>query len=224
MVIAVPLPPVVERDDEQVGVFEIVERLLAGGWRHLAQDGVTQRAGHAVQNRSPQQEGLNAFGLALKDLFDQIIQDVVLAAGEGRQEAGNIFTPPHGERRQLQPGDPPLGAALQSGDVFGRQAQAHHLVEERGRFVRRKAQVGGAQFHQLATRAQAGKRKWRIDPAGNDQVHGRRQVVKQKRDRVVDRLRLDDVVIVEDEDKILWDGRHRVDQAGQEHLNWRHGR
>ena len=51
-------------------------------------------------------------GLAFEDLLGQKVQDVAVASGEGLDEAGEVLTVSHGERRQLQPGDPAFRALL----------------------------------------------------------------------------------------------------------------
>ena len=90
-----------------------------------------------------------AFGLTLQDLFDQIVHDVAVVSGECPDEPGNILLALHGERGQLQSGNPAFGARFQRVDILRREAQAHHLIEKCGGFGRGKAQVGGAQFGQL---------------------------------------------------------------------------
>ena len=45
------------------------------------------------------------------------------------------------KRGQLQAGDPAFGAGFQGEDVFRRQVQPHHLIEELGGFGRGKTQV-----------------------------------------------------------------------------------
>ena len=103
----------------------------------------------------------------------------------------------------MQAGDPTLGARLQGGDRFGREAETHHLVEEGGRFVGRKAQIGGAQLGQLAPRPQAGQRQRRVSAAGNGQMQLARQMVEQKGQGGMDRLDFNQVVIVEHQADIL---------------------
>ena len=100
-------------------------------------------------------------GLLFQDFFEQIIQHEMMAAGERLDEAGGSAgpcwqRPLQGEGGQLQAGNPAFGAAFQCGDVFGREIEAHHLVEEFGGFGGGEAQVGGAQLGQLAPGAVAG--------------------------------------------------------------------
>ena len=152
----------------------------------LAGDGIAQRAAQPVEDRGLQQEVADLLGLALQDLLDQVVDDVAVVAGEAGDEAGDVVAALHRQRRQLQRGDPALGARLQRGDVRAGQVQAHHLVEVGGGLVGGEAQVGGADLDQLAARPQPGQRQRRIGAAGDHQVQPRGQVVEQERHPVVD--------------------------------------
>ena len=112
MVIAVPAPLVVQGHDEQVGAFEIFQGCLPGSSR-IEQNGITQGARHAVEDRCAQQEILDAFGLLPEDFFNQIVQHEMVAAGERCDEAGGVFMSLHGKCSQLQAGNPAFGARLQ---------------------------------------------------------------------------------------------------------------
>ena len=63
-------------------------------------------------------------GLTLQDLFDQVVDDVAVVPGEARDEAGDVVPSLHRERRQLERGDPALGAPLQRCDVLARPGPA----------------------------------------------------------------------------------------------------
>ena len=88
MVIAVPEPFIVQGDDEQVGLFEIIQSLLA---IDLVGDGITQGAGHSVENGRLKQEGLNTFRLLIENFFDQVIKHKAVAAGERFDKTGGVF-------------------------------------------------------------------------------------------------------------------------------------
>jgi hypothetical protein len=89
----------------------------------------------------------------LQDLFDEIIHHEMVAAGERLDKAGDVGMSAHGNRRELQTGNPALCAGFQRGDVFGRKVQPHHLVEKLGGFGRGKSQFGDAQFSHLSSGA-----------------------------------------------------------------------
>ena len=147
-----------------------------------------------------------SLGLALQHLLDQVVDDVPVVAGEAGDEAGDVVSPLHRERRQLERGDPPFGAPLQRCDVLRRQRQSHHLVEVRRGLVGREAQVGGADLDQLAAPPQPGQRQRRVGAAGDHQVDLRGQVLQQEGHPVLHLARVDDVVVVEHQHDIVRDG------------------
>ena len=100
-----------------------------------------------------QQEDPTIFRLTLQDLFDQVVDDVAVVTGEARDEAGNVVSALHRERRQLDRSDPPLGPRLQRCDVLGRQVEPHRVVEVRRSLVGRETQIGGTELDEFATPA-----------------------------------------------------------------------
>jgi len=141
MVVAIPLAAVIQRDQEQVPP---VQRLQHGLAAALPGDRIAQRTAQPAQDAGLQQEGLDTFGLTLQHLLAQVVHDVTIIACEAGNEAGHVVSPLHRQRRQLERGDPALGASLQRGHVPRRQLQAHHLVEVRRRLISGKAQLGRA--------------------------------------------------------------------------------
>ena len=217
MVVPVPAPLAVQGDDEQVGPIEVLEGLLAGG-RGVEQHGITERAAEPIEDGRAQQEGLHGFGLPLEDFFDQIVEHEVVAAGERGDEAGSVFTALQRDRGELQTGDPALGPAFERTDLVGGEVEVHDLVEKAGGLGRGEAQIGGAQLGQLASGAQSGQGQRGILAGGDDQVHLGRQVLDQEGQRIVDRLGVEDVVVVENEHDIARDGGDVVEQGRQRRL------
>jgi hypothetical protein len=118
-----------------------------------------------------------------------------------------------------------LGAGFEGSHVVRREVQTHHPIEESGGFTGRKAQIRLAQFGQLATTPKMRKVQRRIGASGNHQTHVIWQVIEQKFKGIVNRLGGDEVVVIEDEDKAMWDSRNLVDQGRQNRFNrWRLGR
>ena len=75
MMIAVPASLVVQWNDKEIGVFEILQGLLAvvlvGVRLGCAEPHrIAQRTVQPIEDRSLQQEVLDAFALLLQDLFD----------------------------------------------------------------------------------------------------------------------------------------------------------
>src|SRR5215204_5656167 len=199
MMIAVPSAVFVQRGDEQVRVLEVLQGFLAvipGGNR------VTERAAHPVEDGGLEQEDPQRFRLAREHLFGQVVNHVAVTARESGDEARDVGAVSHGQRRQLQPCYPTLGALLQFGDILGRQSCAHYLPKESRGLLRREAQVGSAQLGHFSSRSQACQRQGWIRPRGDDQVHLRREVLDKEGERLVDRPRLDYVVVVEDKHRV----------------------
>ena len=160
-------------------------------------------------------------GLALQHLLGQVVDDVTIIPREAGDEAGHVVSPLHRQRRQLERGDPPLGASLQRGHVPRRQLQAHHLVEVRRGLIGREAQLGRAGLDQLATRSQSCQRQRGIGPAGDHHVQPRRQMVEQERHPVLHIERVDDVVVVEHQHDVAREGAQVVEQLGQHRFDRR---
>ncbi|MBV9169576.1 MAG: hypothetical protein JOZ81_05780 [Chloroflexi bacterium] len=89
VVVAVPAPLPVERDEEQVGAFELGQHVRSGHGR-VSEHRVAERPTQALEDGRPQQEGFDGGRLALENLFDQVVQHEVMPAGERRDEAGDV--------------------------------------------------------------------------------------------------------------------------------------
>ena len=85
---------IVQGDDEQVGVFEILQGFLPGS-RGVEQNSVTKGAAQALEDGCAQQKSLDCFGLLLQDFFHQIVQHEMVAAGERFDEAGGVLMSLH---------------------------------------------------------------------------------------------------------------------------------
>ena len=75
--------------------------------------GIAQRAGQPVENGGLPQEAPDTFGLALQDLFDQIVHDVPVVSSESLYEPRNVLPPLHRECRQLEACNPAFGTGFQ---------------------------------------------------------------------------------------------------------------
>ena len=99
--------------------------------------------------------------------------------------------------------------------------KSHHLVEKLGGFDRGETQVGGAQFSELTTDAQASQRERRILTGGDDQMHLRRQVFDEEGQCIVNRFGINYVVVVKDENEIIGDGSNFIEQGCQNRFDRR---
>ena len=218
VVVAVPLPLVVQGHEEEVGPLQGPEHVVAV---ITAGDGVTQRPGEPVEDRCVQQELAHGLALVRQHLLDEVVEDVPVVPGEPGDEAADVTAPLDRECGELKRGDPPLGAFLQGLDVLRGQVQSRRLVEVRGCLVGREAQVGGPDLHQLAAHPPARQRQIRVGTGAQHDVHVGREVLQQEDHPVADIVTLDQVVVVEDQPDLARCCRELVEQGG-EHQIGRH--
>ncbi len=211
MVVAVPAALVVERHQEQVVAVQGRQHRPAVG---ATRDGLGQGAGQAREHRCTQEEVANGFGLAVHDLFDEVVDDMAVVTGEPVDEPRGVLAPLERQGGQLQRGGPPLGPALQRADLGSGQLEAHR-VEVGRRLLLGEPQVGRAHLDELAPGPQPWQRQGRVRTGRDDEAQLGWQVVDQEGHRLVDRGVVDHVVVVEDQHDLVHAGRELVEQAGQ---------
>jgi hypothetical protein len=108
MVIAIPAPPPVERQQEQVLALNLRDQL---GGAHILDHRLAQRRGHPAKDRGPQQEPLERRVEPRENLLGEIVHQVAVVAGELPDRLATIPLPSQPQRRQLQRGRPPLSAS-----------------------------------------------------------------------------------------------------------------
>ncbi len=149
-----------------------------------------------------QQKGLHRLRLMGKHLFDQVINDVAMAAAKVGQEKMWIGASLQGERRQLQSGDPALRAALEGSHSLGRYIELHRGLEKGAGFLGTELQMRSTHLAELASRAQAGKRQGRINARRDDQVQVGQGMLQESSHGALQRFSCDEVVIIKHEHHI----------------------
>src|SRR5688500_20164631 len=112
MMVAIPRVAIVERDDEEVPSFEVFEERVGVAF---PSDGLAQWAAEPVENGGSQKEAPDVFRLGLQYLFDQVIGDGPVVAGEGVDEATNVVARLHRKSRELERCDHAFGSGLERG-------------------------------------------------------------------------------------------------------------
>ena len=97
----------------------------------------------------------------------------------------------------------------------------HQLGQEGSGLICREAQVGSAQFDQLASSAQPCQWQRWVDPCGNDEMQAWRQMVEDKRQRLVDRRCVNHVVVVEHQSYVCCPRADHIEEHGQDRLDRR---
>ncbi len=119
------------------------------------------------------------------------------------------------ERRQLKPGNPSFRARFQASNFFIRQCQSHHLLQKVGSFLAAQAQVCLAYLQHLSPRAQARQRERWIGATGQQHVQIGRKMLKHKLERIVNRLVANQVIIIQNQSRVLRKLRQFVDERSQ---------
>ena len=217
VVVAPPAAHLIQRHQEQVRPLHPLQHHLATG---TASDRITQPAAEALQHRGLQQELAHLVGLAIQHLVGQVVQDVAVAAAEGRHKPGGIRLSLQRQGGQLQAGRPAFGAGRQRHHRRGGQDIASRFPQQRGRLLSGEPQIVSAQLGKLPAGPQPRQRQRRIGPAGQHQVHARGQVLEQERNRLVHLLGVDQVVVVENQQQLILAGRggQLVDQRRHQPL------
>lgn len=94
--------------------------------------------------------------------FDQVIDEMAVAAAQVGQGLLRIGVPLQGKRRQLQSGDPALGAVLEGGHSLGREIEPHHSHQKGVGFFDAELHVRGAYLAALPACVHAGN----VEPGG----------------------------------------------------------
>ena len=215
LVVAVPAAHLVQRGQEQIGPLDGLKQPLPAG---AAGDRIAQRAAQTVQHRRLQQEGPHLLGLAVQHLLGQVIQHIAVAARKRLHKASDIRPPAQRQHRQLQPSHPPLRAGNKRRDSIGGQARPGRLAEQGSSLLQGEAQVGGAHLGQLAAGTQPRQRQRQVGAAGNHQPQPGRQMLEQEHNRLMHRLGVDQVVVVQHQHQLTRNGGKLVDQRGHHRL------
>jgi hypothetical protein len=216
MVIPVPLAPGVERDEQQIRMFEFGEQR---GRIRLACRRVAERPAEALQNRCPQQERPQLGRLPGEDLGRQIVDEITFVAGEALDQCARIRMPAKRERRQIERGRPALRPRLQPFDVRGRELQTEGIGQECRRLLVAEAKLAGTQLVQFATGAQLAQREWWVLPRCDDEAQADRRMLDEVGERLVDLRYCDHVVVVKDKREVAVEAGQVVEQQRQHDLD-----
>ena len=175
VVAAVPVSPPVQRHQQQVRPLQ----LRQGRHRTArAEHRIAQRAAQAPQHRGPGQERAVPAGDPRQELRLQVLahQPVVAAERHRRIRKGPALL--EVERRQVQPGRPPLGPPVQLRHLILTQAEIR-IAQQPGRLLPGERQVTRPDLQDLALGAQPRDRQRRLGPAGQHHPGPARHMIGQ---------------------------------------------
>ena len=127
---------------------------------------------------------------------------MAVRAVEGGYEPVRIGALTQGERREVDPGGPALGAPVQDFEALGTEPEGQLLVQEDRLLVLREAEVERTQLEQARVGAELRDRDRRIGAARDDELDVPRLRLHEVGERGVAGRVVDRVVVVEDEDEL----------------------
>ena len=193
VVVAIPLAPPVERDQEAVGALERLERVRRP--RRL-EHRVTQRAAHPIEHRGVHEEPRLRLRQPGQELEAEVLRHESVLAREARGGHGARRPGLHRQRGEVQPGRPPLGPLGQRGHLGRVELDARRLKQQPCLSLV-QSEVRHADLLHPSMSAPAGDRQCRRLSARNGDLRPGRNVLQQCRDDVETRRTGDRVQIVE---------------------------
>jgi hypothetical protein len=208
LVVAVPRPAAVQRDQEAVGSLERFEHARrVASFEHR----VAQAAAHPVQDRCAREEAHLIGRQPREQLEPQVVGHEAVLAAEGLHLACCRAARPQRERGQVEARGPALGPLRELDDVGVSEVDAG-TTQQRRRLVGVETQVVGADLHHPPLRPQPGQRQRRLLPARHHHLRSVRDVVEQCGDRVEARRIGQELHVVEDQDdRVRHAGERRTD-------------
>ena len=145
VVVAEPDPPLVERDDEEVQAFELLEQVL----RVVdVSDSCAEGRSQALEVSGGEEEGPEAFGQPRQHLVAEVVGDVPVVAGEGVDHARRVLVTAQGQPHELHRRGPAVGPVLEPSEILFGQRQAGDLVQHHTDLSRIEPEVLEAQLSQ----------------------------------------------------------------------------
>ena len=172
VVVAVPAVVPVQRHQQEV---RPLQRLQHPARPAGVQDGVAQRPAQAVQYRRAGEERHQLRGEPGQQLLAEVVGHEAVVAGEGEPGVGLGAARLQGQRRQVQPDRPPLGAADQLGHLRPGRGDPGPLQQGTG-LEPVHGQLAGPELQHPVLGGLQGRRQRRPEPGGQRQPRARREV------------------------------------------------
>ena len=137
------------------------------------------------------------------------------------QQINRVSVPLQGEAEQLQSDQPPLCPSSHLPDDVCGEVHAHHLAEEGQNLLGRTTQLVGADFQHLPTCSQKRKRQGGIGARSQHDMQLGRKVLHQIGEGAVHLILGDQVIVVQDQEKLFGSARQSIDERLQDVAHWR---
>ena len=212
LVVAVPLAVAVKGDYQEVVAVQLFEYpARAAG----VENSVAERTAQTVEDRRAGEERHLGARRPVEDLGAEIVAYKTVVAREGDHGFGTRAASLHGQRGQVQPGRPSLGALDEDMNLLARKLNPGP-AQQRGRLPVAHGQLVRSNFDDAALRPQAGRRQRQDVPGGDSELrpcwHGQGKF----RDGVETFLIGDRLGVVDDDGHRLADRPQGGDEEGDD--------
>ena len=177
MVVAIPSPPLIEGDNEEIRPLKSLELFLSF---LFTGHGVAKRSGHLVENGGLEQELLRRSRLARYHFVGNIVHDEPIVASKTIDEGVSAASVSNRQGRQLKPGNPAFGALMEGHDLIVRKLQIHGAVEKTFRLVATETKIRCGDLVQLLPNPHPRETHRRIRSAAKHKVDGGRYVLDEE--------------------------------------------
>ncbi len=214
VVVAVPLPLRIEREEEEVRAGDRVEHRRR---QRAPRDGIAQRRGESLQNGRAAEEQAHVLGLGSKDLLAQVVDDAAVVAGERLDVLARVIASAKRERGQVEARSPALRSLSKSRHGSLVDSEMVKAVDECVGLFGREGECTGVDLDELTLGAQSRECKRGLVPRRDHELDGARQVLEEELEPVMDLGMGDEVVVVEDEHDVAGRGLELVGEHRQQH-------
>ena len=198
-VVAVPRALVIERHEQEIGPFDLLEPACRPRAREHR---VAEWGAHSLEHGRPSEELHLLRRQGGQQLRSQVVRDEAILAREAR-DVRRLAHRHHRERRQVQTGRPALGMVVEVVHLWLGEVDARR-TQKLSRLGPVESEVDRIELEQGTLRAIARERQRGRPPARQDELGAFRQVAREDRKSIEADLLVDFVDVVHDEhDRLL---------------------
>lgn len=172
MVISEPLAMIIQGDQEQLIPLQAIQQVLAVT---LPRQGIAQVGVELIEYRGLLEKALQVFRQTVENILGEIIGDIAFGAAEFGKKRRPVAVPLQGQHRQVQRGDPALGAPVEQLHFGLGQLQLAHIQQVGPGFGQAQAQILSPE----PERPRLVIEETRLEPGAGNQVDILRQALDQ---------------------------------------------
>src|SRR3954451_15921326 len=200
LVVPVALPPVVERDQEDVSTLELGQAVT--GIRALG-DRVANGRREELQDRRLKEETPLVFVEKAEDDLGQVVDDMAVRTVETGDELDRVRRVSERKRREVDTCGPALRLLVQQRERSLVETETETVVQEGGLLLRPETEVDRPQLDELSRSAQPSHGNRRVRSARQDELDVRGLRLHEEYEGVMAALVRHELVVVEQDHELF---------------------